>query len=96
MRKSEQETSVNYEGDSEEVRIFSCIRKDITALKKSGKFTLVDEGKYVDGSIWAEFTIPVENFSVARGAKSQRKLTDEQRQALADRLANARKKATDE
>jgi len=89
MQRSEVETVVAYSDDCLEVEIFSCIRKDITAMKKKEQFRLLREGSYKDGTAWAVFSIDRSKFDIARSAKSTRNLSDEQRQEIADRFKNA-------
>lgn len=92
MEASERETSIVYSDDSEYVEIFTCIRKDITAMKNKEQFELVEEGKYSDGTSFANFRIPRSKFDIGKAAKFTRNLTDEQRQERAARMQAVRDK----
>lgn len=95
MRATERETTVSYSDDGRDVQIYTCIRRDITAMRKKEQFTLTEEGTHVDGTPYAYFTIPREKFDIARAAKSTRTMTDEAKQKLAERLASSRSKKKD-
>lgn len=96
MHAEERETSITYSDADDQVVIFTCIRKDITALKKKEQFTLTEEGKYKDGTAHATFTIPRDRFNIAGAARTTRALSDEQRKAQGERLAAARQKRLEE
>ena len=85
----ERETTVNASDGDQVVRIWTAQRKHITRMRRHDSFTETATG-YHGGTEWAEFTIPASDWNPASGAKRKRNLTDEQRQALADRLAKAR------
>lgn len=85
----ERETTVNASDGDGVVRIWTAQRKHITRMRRHGSFAETATG-YHGGTEWAEFTIPASDWNPASGAKRKRNLTDEQRQALADRLAKAR------
>lgn len=91
MLNSERETSIAYTDADEYVRIYSCIRKDITAMKKKEQFKLHQEGVYEDGTPWATFHVPRDKFDVARAAKTTRSMTEDQRKAASDRMAAIQK-----
>ena len=92
MIAMERETTIAYSDADTEVLIFTCIKRDLTVLRKNPAFKLVRGGTYVDGTEWGDFRLPVDQFgSVSSLVKRKRNLTDEQRQAVADRLANSRK-----
>ena len=86
----ERETTVNASDGDQVVRIWTAQRKHITRMRRHDSFTETATG-YHGGTEWAEFTIPASDWNPASGAKRKRNLTDEQRQALADRLAKSRK-----
>lgn len=90
LSASERETAANYTDGDEVVRIFTCIRRDITAMRKKEQFVEIKTGFYPGKVMWSEFEILREDFDIARAAKTKRNLSDEQRQALSDRLKNAR------
>lgn len=71
MIAAERETIVNYSDADEAVMIFTCIRPDISALRKRAGVTLVAEGTYRDGSPWARFEIPRESFDLCRAVKPE-------------------------
>ena len=85
----ERETTVNASDGDQLVRIWTAQRRHITRMRRNDSFTETATG-YHGGTEWAEFTIPSADWNPASGAKRKRNLTDEQRQALADRLAKAR------
>ena len=85
----ERETIVNASDGDGVVRIWTAQRKHITRMRRNDSFAETATG-YHGGTEWAEFTIPASDWNPASGAKRKRNLTDEQRQALADRLAKAR------
>lgn len=95
MKAEERETTCSYTDDGTDVVIYTCIRKDITTMKKKEQFTLVDEGKYSDGTLYANFTIPREKFDIGRAARSSRVMTDEAKQKLVERLAASRAEKTE-
>lgn len=86
----ERETIVNATDGDEVVRVWTAQRKHITKLRRNDAFTETASG-YHGGTEWAEFAIPATDWNPASGAKRKRApLTEEQRQALADRLAKSR------
>jgi hypothetical protein len=92
MLAVERETTIAYSDADEEVLIYTCIKRDLTVLRKNPAFKQVRSGTYKDGTEWGDFRLPVDQFgSVSSLVKRKRNLTDEQRQAVADRLANSRK-----
>lgn len=86
MINSERETSLVYSDDDEVIYIYSCVRRDITAMKKKSQFTVEEEGKYKDGTPWAKFSIPMDRFDISRGAKTTRNLSPEARAKLSSRM----------
>lgn len=90
MNASERETTITYADGDEVVQIYTCIRRDITAMSKKEQFVEIERGFYPGKVLWAKFEILREDFDVARAAKTKRNLSDEQRQALSDRLKKAR------
>lgn len=87
MLAGERETSIAYSDEDDKVLIYSCIRKDITAMKKKDQFELVEEGAYEDGTIWAQFSIDRDKFDVGRAAKTTRNLSPESRAKLSERMS---------
>lgn len=100
MNASERETTVTYTDGDEVVQIYTCIRKDITAMSKKEQFVEVARGFYPGKVLWAKFEILRDDFALDRAAKTKRNLSPEQRQALSDRLkaarANSASKAAEE
>lgn len=62
----------------------------ITKFRKDDRFTETAAGTHLDGSAWAEFTIPADRWNPASGAKRSRNLSEEQRAAVAERLKKGR------
>lgn len=90
LHASERETTVTSTDGDDTVRIWTAQRRHIGRLRRHPAYTEVASG-FHDGSEWAEFTIPADRWNPATGAKRERApLTDEQRQAAAQRLAAAR------
>ena len=91
MLAAERETTIAYSDDDEVVRIFTCIKRDLTVLKKNSAFKQVRSGTYADGTQWGDFELSVDDFgSVSSLVKRKRNLSDEQRAAVAERLSKAR------
>jgi len=89
LHASERETTIASTDADETVRIWSAQRRHIGRMRRHPAFTEVGSG-FHDGSEWAEFTIPADQWNPASGAKRKSNLTDEQRAAAAERLAKAR------
>ena len=62
MIHSERETTITYTDADEAVQIYTCIRRDITALKKklSRGVVLLEEGTHLDGTAYAKFQVPID------------------------------------
>lgn len=93
MTRDELETTITYTSADASVHIFTCRAPDYRKLAKDPRFYCVRQGNYEDGTTWGEFTIPIEQWNPIRGAKRASNLSDEQRQAAADRLRAARSAA---
>jgi hypothetical protein len=89
LTAAERETIINASDADDLVRIWTAQRRHITRLRNNPSFTEVATGHY-GTTEWAEFTIPADSWSAASGAKRRVTLTDEQRQAAAERLRAAR------
>lgn len=89
LHASERETTVSSTDDADEVRIWSAQRRHIGRMRRHPSFTEVRSG-FHDGSEWAEFTIPADQWNPASGAKRKSGLSDEQKRAAADRLRAGR------
>lgn len=64
----ERETTVTTTDEDDEVRIWTCRPKHLTALRRHPAFTEVASGFY-GTTEWAEFTIAEQLWSPATGAK---------------------------
>jgi hypothetical protein len=89
LHASERETTVTTTDDDDTVRIWTAQRRHIGRMRRHAAFTEVGTG-LTEGSEWAEFTIPADQWNPATGAKRKSSLTDEQKLASAERLARAR------
>ena len=71
MIASERETTITYTDTDEDVQIYTCIRRDITALKKklSRGVVLLEEGTHLDGTAYAKFQVPRRLWSISSGIK---------------------------
>lgn len=93
LSSDERETVITVTDADQSVHIWTAQRRHITRMRKHDSFTETGSG-YHGTTEWAEFIIPATDWNPASGAKRKRApLTDEQRQALADRLAKARESA---
>jgi hypothetical protein len=92
MNAYERETTVNASDGDAEVRIWTAQRSVITRLRKHRAFTEVKSGTF-EGSVWAEFRIPADQWNPATGAKRSRNLSEAQRAAIGERLHSTRVKA---
>lgn len=79
--RNEQETTVTWLRSEDVVRIYTTITADLKTLRENEKATQVRG----DGE-WGEFTIRVTDFAPLKGFKRKRKMTDEQKEALRERL----------
>lgn len=89
MNVEERETTVNASDGDNFVRIWTAQRKFITKLRKHPKATEVDTG-FVDGSEWASFTIPADQWNPVSGIKRTVNMSEEAKAAAAARLAKSR------
>lgn len=88
----EQETIITQNRVDDSVSIYTSNTHDIRYFKSRKEFTLIQEWFDAEtGEVEAaSFTLPKERANIRKIVKSTRKLTDEQRQELADRLKTAR------
>lgn len=88
----EQETIITQNRVDDTVSIYTSNTHDIRYFKSRKEFTLVEE--WLDAETGeveaASFTLPKERANIRKIVKRTRNLTDEQRQALADRLNTLR------
>lgn len=89
LTAQERETVITATDGDSEVRIWTAQRRYITRLRKHAKAKEIATG-FHDGTEWAEFTVPADQWNPATGIKRDRNLTDEQRAELAERLARSR------
>jgi hypothetical protein len=86
LTAAERETIINLNDKDETAHIYTAQRRWITKLKKNPHAKLLSEGNH-DGSVWAEFEIPVDLIAYPRSTR--RRLSEVQKQALADGRARA-------
>ena len=84
LTADERETTLTVADGGDFVRIDTTRRKDITALRKRANVVEVETG-YHGTTEWAQFLVPAHLYDVARGVKTPRTLSDEQRAVLAER-----------
>ena len=88
----EQETIITQNRADDTVSIYTSNTHDIRYFKSRKEFTLVQE--WFDAETGeceaASFTLPKDRANIRKIVKSTRNLSDEQRQALADRLNTLR------
>lgn len=84
LTADERETTLTVADGGDFVRIDTTRRKDITALRKRANVVEVETG-YHGTTEWAQFLVPAHLYDVARGVKTPRTLSDEQRGVLAER-----------
>ncbi len=89
MTPEERETIVTTSDGDDVVRIWTAQRPVISRLQKDTRFTLIDSG-FFEGSKWAEFTIPRNQWNPVSGAKKRYKVSEERRAQLAEQMARAR------
>lgn len=88
----EQETIITQNRADDTVSIYTSNTHDIRYFKSRREFTLVQEwfGAETGEVEAASFTLPKERANIRKIVKNRKNLTDEQRQALADRLNTVR------
>lgn len=84
MNLYERETTMTGTDGHDKVYIYSCRRKDISALKRRG-VTVTEEGVYADGTVYAFMEVPSELVNFALAVRFRRTFSDEQRAVMADR-----------
>jgi len=89
MIATERETVITVSDEDKLVHIWTAQRPVINRMQKHPSFTLLKAGTY-EGSPWAEFTIPADQWNPVTGAKRRSNLTDEQRAAAAERMRQVR------
>ncbi|WRS29637.1 hypothetical protein U6G28_08925 [Actinomycetaceae bacterium MB13-C1-2] len=92
---NERETTINIPGDGSEVMIWTNIPRDIRAFRsKAPKVSELKSG-FQGTTEWAEFRVAYKDFNPAKGVRNTRQLTEEQRQAVADRFRAFRENQTE-
>ena len=91
LSAAERETIIRFDEEDDVAHVYTTSRPTITKLKANPAAKLLGEGLF-ERSAWAEFELPkaLVSFRTKRGTRT---LTDEQRQAAADRLKAARTRA---
>lgn len=71
MIASERETTITYTDADETVQVYTCIRRDITALKKKAErgVVLLEEGTHLDGTTYARFEVPMNLWRLGNAVK---------------------------
>lgn len=82
---SEIETTVTYDHQEKMYRIWTNYRPHINKFKQNENVTIEEEGED-----YAMFLISSEHYDIRKGFKFKRKLTDEQRRELSERMSKAR------
>lgn len=85
MIAAERETVATGTAADEEVVISSSQRKHITKLRKHPAFTEI-HSEMIDGTEYAVFTIPADDWNPATGGKRKRQMTPEQVEAARERM----------
>lgn len=87
--RNEQETTITFMRDDTEVSVYTSNVPHLRRLR-----TLASDREYVKelrgGDDCGEFAVSVENFKLFSAIRAKRVLTDEQRQAAAERFREAR------
>ena len=87
----ERETTIISNDEDDVIVIWTMQRRFISRMRKHPAFKETGSG-YHGASEWVEFQVPSKDWNPASGGKRKRDLTPEQRQAMADRLAQSRRK----
>ena len=87
----ERETTIISNDEDDVIVIWTMQRRFISRMRKHPAFKETGSG-YHGTSEWVEFQVPSKDWNPASGGKRKRDLTPEQRQAMADRLAQSRRK----
>ena len=87
----ERETTIISNDEDDVIVIWTMQRRFISRMRKHPAFRETGSG-YHGASEWVEFQVPSKDWNPASGGKRKRDLTPEQRQAMADRLAQSRRK----
>lgn len=83
------ETVINASDADDTVRIWTAQRRFITRLQRNPRVKQVGSGEH-DGTQFFMFEVPASEWNPVSGVKRVSRMTDEQRQATAERLRQAR------
>ena len=89
MIATERETVITVNDEDKLVHIWTAQRPVINRMQKHPSFTLLKAGTY-EGSPWAEFTIPADQWNPVTGVKRKLNLTAEQKAVRAERMSRVR------
>lgn len=93
--KEERETLFNHDEIDDKWTCETSERVWNTKLQRAG-WTLIEEGRNGKGQwVYSVYEAPSYALSVRSAVKAKREMTEEQKQALADRLSTARNKKRD-
>lgn len=95
--KEERETHFFHsELDGDEMIVETSERVFNTKMRKQG-WNLIEEGRTASGKwVYSVYKVPMRAVGIRSPEKIKREMTEEQRNAARERLANARKKLRDE
>ena len=85
----ERETVINASDADDTVRIWTAQRRFITRLQKHPRVVQTGSGEH-DGTPYYTFEVPASEWNPVSGVKRQSNMTDEQRQAAAERMRQVR------
>ncbi len=85
MIAAERETTITSTDDSDTIIIWTAQHRFINRMHKHPGFKLVRSGVY-EGSPWAEFSIPADQWNPLTGVKRQSHMSPEQKSAAGARL----------
>ncbi len=89
LSPGERETVISCTDEDDTVRIWSAQRRYITRMRNNPAFIQTGTG-FTEGTEWASFTIPVDQWNPASGVKRRVNLTEQQRDEAAARLKASR------
>lgn len=89
LTADERETVVTQSDGSDVVRIWTAQRTVINRFRGKPDVKVIRSGND-SGTDWMELEVPAERWNLAGAVKRRVNMTDEQRQAAADRLRSAR------
>ena len=93
--KGEQETVVTIDREDNVAHIYSNNPAHVRRMLKDDRLTVVDTGEDEISGLWGNFRSEPGDWNPVTGLKRKRNLSDEQRQAMADRLRTRREAGED-